>query len=52
MTSRIPPLLPASPPPMYKLDFSEDEIDENDNFGDYSTASPEPKNCYENNSKI
>lgn len=51
MTSRIPPLLPASPPPMYNLDFSEDEIDENDNFGDYSTASLEPKNCYENNNE-
>lgn len=52
MTNRIPPLHPASPPPMCKLDFSEDEIEENDDFGDFSTAVPEFTNSHESLGKI
>lgn len=44
MSSGIPPLLPASPPPMCKVDFDEDEFDNDDenedDFGDFSNAVP------------
>lgn len=44
MASGIPPLLPASPPPMCKDDFNDDEDysanEDNDEFGDFSIATP------------
>lgn len=45
MASGIPPLLPASPPPMCNDDFNEVETDDsanedNDDFGDFSIATP------------